>query len=86
MRLVRKEARHNFSCNLIWISLIILRKQTVNPFNTGQQKLVKTFVLAAVTDTQFATSLIAVLIPVRIFCKDICRFANNLPVPGIPKR
>ena len=62
---------------------IILRKQTVNPFNTGQQKLVKTFILASVTDTQLTTSLIAVLIPVSNFCKDICRFADNLPVPGI---
>lgn len=41
------------------------------------------FILASVTDSQFASSLIAVLIPVSNFCKDICRFADNLPVPGI---
>ena len=54
-----------------------------HPFFTGQQKLIKTFILASVTDSQFASSLIAVLIPVSNFCKDICRFADNLPVPGI---
>ena len=81
--LVRKKASHHFGCNLVRIPLVVLRKQAVDPLDTGQQKLVKTFVLAAVTDTQLTTSLIPVLVPVGNLCKDVCRFTDNLSVPGI---
>ena len=82
-RLVSKKTGNDIYCYLIRMLFIILRKQTVNPFNTNQQKLVQPFSLIAVTCTNLTPSLIAVLIPVRNLDKDIRCLTDYLPVPSI---
>ncbi len=62
---------------------VVLRKQTVNPFNTSQQKLIQPFGLITVTRTNLTPSLIAVLVPVCNLDKDIRCLTYNLPVPSI---
>ena len=58
-RLISQEAIDNFCCNLTWVLLIVLSQLRINPINTVNKQLVKTFILIAMAGPDFTTSLIS---------------------------
>ena len=82
-RLVSKKTGNDIYRYLIRMLFVVFRKQTVNPFNTSQQKLIQPFGFIAVTCANLAPSLIAVLVPVRNLDKDIRCLTDYLPVSSV---